>query len=385
LLTLTHVKVEQTGWYIVLAGQEGLEQSDTSGSFRLTLTGTTAELGTLLPAEAGTAEVVLDDLITVTPSNTPMPSPTFTPTLTPTQTPSDTPTATYTLTPSRTFTLSDTPTASNTPTSTYILTPSRTSLPSPTALVCPGALPSRLAGGEQARVTPGPSNNLRSRPSTSAARILKIPGGSMMDVLEGPTCAGGYAWWKVRYVSQTGWTAEGDGTTYWLEPTRPGAVQPSLVSALQPCTNPIIEDNFDGNASQYDWFIKFRERYSILYSEGGYKLQINQVPSGGDDQGDGVPALWGSLRGYKFRNLLLEADMHASRFSTADSWIGMLLRYQDEDTFVAFFIRGDSTYRVGRYRHGFTNLVDWTYSSAILTGNFAVNSMTLRVVNDQIQ
>jgi ABC-type antimicrobial peptide transport system permease subunit len=37
-------------------------------------------------------------------------------------------------------------------------------------------------------------------------------------VLEGPVCAENMAWWKVQYQGQTGWTAEGQGTDYWLEP-----------------------------------------------------------------------------------------------------------------------------------------------------------------------
>ena len=37
-------------------------------------------------------------------------------------------------------------------------------------------------------------------------------------MIDGPVCNEGYAWWQVDYEGAIGWTAEGDGTTYWTEP-----------------------------------------------------------------------------------------------------------------------------------------------------------------------
>lgn len=81
---------------------------------------------------------------------------------------------------------------------------------------CPGFLPSRLVVNRQARVTPGLPNTLRSYPGGWA--IGQIPGGGIFTVLEGPQCTFGMAWWRVNYRGQIGWTAEGYGNTYWLEP-----------------------------------------------------------------------------------------------------------------------------------------------------------------------
>jgi uncharacterized protein YraI len=77
--------------------------------------------------------------------------------------------------------------------------------------------------GGLGRVTPGLANALRSQPSRSAsisAVIGQIPAGGVFSVLNGPVCADGFAWWQVNYNGQVGWTAEGQGTTYWLEPMR---------------------------------------------------------------------------------------------------------------------------------------------------------------------
>lgn len=106
-------------------------------------------------------------------------------------------------------------------------------LAAPTAaqLTCPGALPSRLAAGQQGRVTPGSPNRMRDVPTTAGTRIGEIPGGAVFTVLEGPTCADGYAWWRVNYGGLVGWTAEA-GLEYWLEPmslTMPGTDVPIMI------------------------------------------------------------------------------------------------------------------------------------------------------------
>jgi hypothetical protein len=84
----------------------------------------------------------------------------------------------------------------------------------------------RLKVGEQARVTgkPGdPPNRVRDNPSLSATQIGSLEPGTMVEILEGPVCADGLVWWKVSEDEWygggvAGWTAEGDGKEYWLEP-----------------------------------------------------------------------------------------------------------------------------------------------------------------------
>jgi uncharacterized protein YraI len=83
---------------------------------------------------------------------------------------------------------------------------------------CPGFLPSRLAPGVWGRVTPGLPNNLRAQPSLSAAWIGQIPGGGLFRVLGGPVCADNTAWFQVNFGGAIGWTMEGQGAVYWLEP-----------------------------------------------------------------------------------------------------------------------------------------------------------------------
>lgn len=88
---------------------------------------------------------------------------------------------------------------------------------------------SRLIPGLFAVVMGGPNdppNRLRSAPDTSAEIITRIASGRFVFVLEGPICADGVVFWKVvtdglESSHQEGWTAEGDGTKYYLVPYKP--------------------------------------------------------------------------------------------------------------------------------------------------------------------
>ena len=86
---------------------------------------------------------------------------------------------------------------------------------------CPGALVSMLMPGRKGRVSnaSAATNRLRSQPTTQGEIIAEIPAGAYFDVLLGPQCADGMAWFKVR--SETGvqgWMAEGSGDEYWVMP-----------------------------------------------------------------------------------------------------------------------------------------------------------------------
>jgi Tol biopolymer transport system component len=86
---------------------------------------------------------------------------------------------------------------------------------------CP--LAPRLTIGQQGQVLGSSPNNLRESPALSGAITGVIPGGGVFDVLAGPECdpASGFNWWQVAYAGQSGWTAEGDANTYFLEPIHP--------------------------------------------------------------------------------------------------------------------------------------------------------------------
>ena len=81
----------------------------------------------------------------------------------------------------------------------------------------------RLKSGSYAKVSEKNSspNRVRDAPNTSAKIIQQIYPGGIVLVLEGPVCANGTVFWKVENKSipgGVGWTAEGDGQEYFLEP-----------------------------------------------------------------------------------------------------------------------------------------------------------------------
>ncbi len=89
------------------------------------------------------------------------------------------------------------------------------------ALQCGDALVSRIAVGQYAYVnlTPPLPNRVRQGASKMYAVIGYIQPGQVVKIIDGPVCADGWVWWKVKTDSGlVGWTAEGDAQAYWLVP-----------------------------------------------------------------------------------------------------------------------------------------------------------------------
>jgi hypothetical protein len=88
-------------------------------------------------------------------------------------------------------------------------------------IYCPGAAVPRLLTEGEGRVIAGQgANNVRMGEGEAAELLGKIPEGGTFTVLDGPVCADGMLWWQVQSGDLNGWTAEGQGDTYWLEVNR---------------------------------------------------------------------------------------------------------------------------------------------------------------------
>ena len=92
----------------------------------------------------------------------------------------------------------------------------------PTAFTCSGAPATRLKPGDRAYASDQSTtpSRVRSAPGTGTEILGLILPRQVMEIQDGPQCAGGYVWWKVRLQGGdlTGWIAEGNTASYWLEP-----------------------------------------------------------------------------------------------------------------------------------------------------------------------
>ncbi|MCI0553330.1 MAG: hypothetical protein L0287_20465 [Anaerolineae bacterium] len=81
----------------------------------------------------------------------------------------------------------------------------------------------RLKVGQEAKVSEDDSltNRVRLGPGTNEPMVALLYPGTIVKLIEGPICADGVIFWKVgSYPTGIGWTAEGDGRKYFLEPVR---------------------------------------------------------------------------------------------------------------------------------------------------------------------
>ncbi len=82
----------------------------------------------------------------------------------------------------------------------------------------------RLQVNGQAKLVDVSPNRVRSAPQKGDNIISQLAHGTVVKVVEGPVCADGLVFWRVESETISGgigWTAEGDGSEYWLEPYSP--------------------------------------------------------------------------------------------------------------------------------------------------------------------
>ena len=89
-----------------------------------------------------------------------------------------------------------------------------------TGIYCYNSPPTRLAPNTVAVVLPGIPNNVRDNVGTDGTNVVAvIPAGETFTVTGFPQCdAQGLRWYPIQYNQYTGWTAEGQGTEYWVVP-----------------------------------------------------------------------------------------------------------------------------------------------------------------------
>ncbi|MEO0598246.1 MAG: hypothetical protein AAF126_19215, partial [Chloroflexota bacterium] len=78
----------------------------------------------------------------------------------------------------------------------------------------------RLEAGDTGVVLPSDPNVLRDAPDGNGTNVIgQIPAGSTFRVLGNSLCGSdNRRWFPVQYGNLLGWTAQGEGDTYWIAP-----------------------------------------------------------------------------------------------------------------------------------------------------------------------
>lgn len=88
------------------------------------------------------------------------------------------------------------------------------------SVYCFNSPPARLAPNTLAKVLPGVPNNIRSNIGTEGTQILGVmPAGATFTITGTGQCdSQGLRWYPISYNGVSGWTAEGQGSEYWIGP-----------------------------------------------------------------------------------------------------------------------------------------------------------------------
>jgi hypothetical protein len=106
---------------------------------------------------------------------------------------------------------------------------------------CEGAPRIRLAVGMTARVVFANGLPLRVRTAPGGEIVTQIPEGTVFSILAGPQCRGSFAWWQIRTTDGIeGWSAEGGGNGYFVEPYIPPADALVALASVTPTAPPVI-------------------------------------------------------------------------------------------------------------------------------------------------
>lgn len=100
----------------------------------------------------------------------------------------------------------------------------------------PPLMRSRVALQTQARTLLSP-NRLRAEGTIQAAVVAEVPNNAVITVIGGPVCADDIVWWQIDFDGTTGWTAEGEGGAYYIEPLPPRSLPSRLPISAENAAN----------------------------------------------------------------------------------------------------------------------------------------------------
>lgn len=130
-------------------------------------------------------------------------------------------------------------------------------------------------------------------------------------------------------------------------------------------------DNFEDRSS--GWVERSNSDFRTGYLDGAYRIEI-----------DSPDLLVWALAEQDLSDVIIEVDTTLERGVQNNSW-GVFCRFQDADNTYGFEIAGEGWYVIYEIRDGqFANLLDWSYSKAINSGNGAINHLQVSCIGDRL-
>ncbi len=144
-----------------------------------------------------------------------------------------------------------------------------------------------------------------------------------------------------------------------------------VMDSLRPPPGVLLQDDFESPCSTFTSFVL--PDYRFGYQDGRYEIAI--------DVEDTI--IWGYAQ-QDFTDVVIDVDT-VQEDPAPDSSTGIICRYEDEYNYYLFEIRNDGTFQIfGVDDYDELVLQEWTASSAINTGQGAVNHLRASCVDDTL-
>lgn len=188
--------------------------------------------------------------------------------------------------------------------------PTLKSATAPTATIAPSptVAPVGMTAGGKARIAASGGLNVREKASGKGKQVGRLNGNAVVTLLEGPTQAENYAWWKVdNGAGLVGWVAAGPANDPWLVPATPAADAGQAAGAPKLVDRPIkLGDRVQVTTDAGQWL-------TVRESAGKTATQMAKVARGtlftvrgGPIKQDGLT--WWELEGETVKGWAAEGD-----------------------------------------------------------------------------
>jgi uncharacterized protein YgiM (DUF1202 family) len=165
-----------------------------------------------------------------------------------------------------------------------------------------------MVAGGKARVAANGGLNVRDKASAKGKQIGRLNANAVVTLLEGPTQADNYGWWKVDSgAGLVGWVALGPANDPWLVPVAPAAATSEAPNAPKLVDRAIkLGDRVQVTTSAGQWLTVRESAGKTAPQMAKVKLGTLFTVRGGPIKQDGLT--WWELEGETVKGWAAEGD-----------------------------------------------------------------------------